>query len=409
MEQSKIMQILEETAYIRTSGSPEELKCAHYLMERCAEIGLCAHLEPFAVQMGTVRSASLEIDGVSIPCTGYKCAGSGTVEAPLFYLTNTDPWSLSQVMGKIVLLDGGGLRYWTYQYLCDNGALGYITYTGSCFHADRDIDQKELRPAVSKGRKLIGVNINAKSAVELMKGRPETAKIVLEAEEQQGFSHNVVADLPGEVPETIVISAHYDSTPLSVGTYDNMSGCVGVLGLAQYFTEHPHHYSLRFLFCGSEERGLLGSKAYCEAHQEDLGSILMDINMDMIGSIMGPFVCCCTCEEKLVHYLQYLGMEEGFGIKAYQDVYPSDSTPFADQGVPAVTFARDAPGSTAVIHNRYDTVEVLKAQQMEEDIRLIALFAQRMACAKHFPVAREIPENLKEKLDIYNFRKRDNK
>ena len=114
------------------------------------------------------------------------------------------------------------------------------------------------------------VNINAKSAIKLVNQNAANAKIVLNQDEWIGDSHNVILDLPGETDEMIVLSAHYDSTPLSQGVYDNMSGSVGLLGIADYFRQHPHHYSLRFLWCGSEERGLLGSKAYVAAHEEDL-------------------------------------------------------------------------------------------------------------------------------------------
>ena len=100
---------------------------------------------------------------------------------------------------------------------------------------------------------------------------------------------------------------------------------------------------------------------------------------------------------------------EGFGIRAYQDVYSSDSTPFADKGVPALSFARIAPQNTATIHNRYDTPAVMSAAQTEQDITFITAFVAAMANAKCCPVAREIPEAVKEKLDIYNFRKRPKK
>ena len=206
----------------------------------------------------------------------------------------------------------------------------------------------------------------------------------------------------------IVLSAHYDSTPLSQGVYDNMSGSVGLLGIADYFRQHPHRYSLRFLWCGSEERGLLGSKAYVAAHEEDLKKTVLNINLDMIGCIMGKFIACCTSEEKLVHYIEYLASETGFGMAARQGVYSSDSTPFADKGIPAVSFARIASGNTATIHNRYDTMDVMKAEHMAKDVAFITAFTEHMACAKHCPVSKEIPENMKEKLDIYLNRKRDN-
>ena len=37
MNKKKIMNIFRQTAYVRTGGSPEELKCAEYLKEQCQE------------------------------------------------------------------------------------------------------------------------------------------------------------------------------------------------------------------------------------------------------------------------------------------------------------------------------------------------------------------------------------
>ena len=160
------------------------------------------------------------------------------------------------------------------------------------------------------------------------------------------------------------------------------------------------------MFCGSEERGLLGSKAYVKVHEDELDKIALNINLDMIGCIMGKFIACCTSEEKLVHYIEYFANEIGFGLKARQDVYSSDSTPFADSGVPAVSFARIAPQNTATIHNSYDTRKVMKAEQVQEDVAFLVAFTDRMANAKLCPVSRTIPDNIKEKLDYYLLRKR---
>ena len=408
MNARDIMKIFEETAYVRMGGTQEELRTAEYLVAKCAEFGCEARLEAFDVDMATMETAMLLVDGAEIPCKGYLCAGSGEVEAPLYYLRNTDPYSLSQCKGKIVLIDGY-LGYWMYQDLLENGAVGFITYDGNANYADCDIDQRELRSYVSKGNKILGVNINAKSAISLIKNDAAMAKIVLKQEEYTGKSHNVILDLPGERPEYIVMTAHYDSTSLSQGAYDNMSGSVGLLAAVEYFSKHPHSYGLRFIWCGSEERGLLGAKAYCEAHEDELKDIVLNINLDMIGCIMGKFIACCTTEEALTHYIKYFSAELGFGIAVQQDVYSSDSTPFADKGIPAVSFARIAPGNTATIHNSYDTLAVMKGEQMEADNRFIIAFTQRMANAARCPVAREMPDNMKEKLDIYLARKRDKK
>lgn len=408
MDTNTLLQILNDTAYVRTGGSAEELRCAEYIAACCADFGPAASIEPFEVEMAAMHKAELWVDGERIPCEGYLCAGSGTVEAPLCYLPNTDPASLAKCKGKIVLVDTR-VTYWLYHDLLDAGAVGFVTYTGHVNYADHDIDPRELRSYVSQGNKILGVNIHVQDAARLIRGGAATAKITLEQEEWQGQSRNVVLDLPGEVEQTIVLTAHYDSVPLSQGAYDNMSGCLGLLALAEHFSHAPHRYGLRFVWCGSEERGLLGSKAYVKAHEAELERFVLNINLDMIGSVMGKFIACCTSEEKLVHYIEYMAAELGFGMAARQGVYSSDSTPFADAGVPAVSFARNAPPHAATIHNRYDTAQLLSGAQLAADIDFITAFTARMAGAVHCPVGREIPENMKERLDIYLCRKREKK
>lgn len=405
MDLKQIDQIFADTAYIRTGGSEQELKCAKYLQGKCAELGLKAEIEPFEVEMANIHKAVLTVEGKEIPCKGYLCCGSGAVEGELVYLPDKDAYSLSRCKGKIVMVDGY-LGYWVYQDLLANGAIGFITYDGDANYVDRDIDQRELRPHVSKGNKILGVNINAKDAIDMVNAGAKKVKIEIEQDEYVGQSRNVILDLPGESDEWIVLTAHYDSTSLSTGAYDNMSGSIGLLYIAEQFANKPHHYGLRFIWCGSEERGLLGSKAYCKAHEEELSKVVLNVNLDMIGCIMGGFLACCTAEDKLVHYIQYFASEYGFGIRPYADVYSSDSTPFADKGVPAVSFARIATKNTATIHNSYDTLKLMKAEQMLTDMMFINTFVERMANAKKCPVAREMPEKMKEKLDIYLCRKR---
>ena len=407
MNAKQIMKIFKDTAYVRTGGSPEELKTAQYIADRVSKMGLCAEILPFEVPMASIKEAVLTVDGEEVVCKGYLNAGCHEVEAPFYYLRSTDPYSLSQCKGKIVMIDGY-LGYWTYQDLLENGALGFITYDGNANYCDKDIDQRELRSYVHKGNKIPGVNINAKDAIELIKKGASCCKITLRQEEYTGNSHNVVLDLPGEIEEYVAFTAHYDSTSLSQGAYDNMSGSVGLLGIAEYFAKRPHRYGMRFIWCGSEERGLLGSKAYCE-NEDALKNCVLNINLDMIGCIMGKFIYCATAEDKLCHYISYLANEVGFPLDGRQGVYSSDSTPFADKGIPAVSFARIAPSNTATIHNGYDTYAVMKGEQMVEDINFIIAFTNRMVNAVRCPVARMMPDKMKERLDEYLCRKRPDK
>ncbi|HEY3789167.1 MAG TPA: M20/M25/M40 family metallo-hydrolase, partial [Urbifossiella sp.] len=121
---------------------------------------------------------------------------------------------------------------------------------------------------------------------------------------------NVVGVLEGSGPladETIVLGAHYDHLgygdgPLSAGgnaaqgkvhygADDNGSGTTGLLELARRFGEMKDRRGRRIVFIcfTGEERGLLGSKYYCEHPLFPLAKTAAMVNLDMIGRLRpGP-------------------------------------------------------------------------------------------------------------------------
>ena len=105
MNPKQIMEIFQDTAYVRMGGSPEELRCAEYLKDKCAGMGLEAQIVPFDVEMSTIKEARFFADGKEIACKGYLCSGSENVEAPLYYLRSGDAYAMSQCKGKIVMVD----------------------------------------------------------------------------------------------------------------------------------------------------------------------------------------------------------------------------------------------------------------------------------------------------------------
>ena len=154
--------------------------------------------------------------------------------------------------------------------------------------------------------------------------------------------------------------------------------------------------------------GLLGAKAYCEAHADDLKNHKLCINVDMTGVVLGRDIACCTSKESLVSYINYMGKEVGFNISAKQGVYSSDSTPFADKGVPSLSFARLAPRGGAEIHSRKDVIDFLDSENYYKTCEFINMFADRMVNSKVFPVEQIIPDNMKNEIEIYFGRKERN-
>ena len=80
MTKAQLRKIFDDTAYVRTGGSAEELRAAEYLQKVCRDMDLEAYLEAFPVELAKVEEAVLTIDGKEIPCKGYLLAGSGEEE-----------------------------------------------------------------------------------------------------------------------------------------------------------------------------------------------------------------------------------------------------------------------------------------------------------------------------------------
>ena len=407
MTHEQMRRIFADTDYVHRSGTPEELRAAEYLKARCEDLGVRAWLEPFPVAMGEIQEARVLADGREIPCKGLFCCGSGEVEGELYHMPALDPVSIAGARDKIVLLDSLGIGYFGYQDLMKAGARGLLFQSGNLYYPFADIEERDLRPhVVGEAGKVPCAMLHTGSAVDLLRSGAKRVSITVRQREWEGASHNVVAELPGRRDEWIVLTAHYDTTAFSHGAYDNMSGCVGLLGVLDALKDRQRNYGLRLIFCGSEERGLLGSKAWTRDHEAELPKAALNINLDMIGTWLGKFIARVSAEERLAGYLTYLGAELGFPVEAKVGVYSSDSTPFADKGVPALSFARLAGPNAAPIHCRYDTQEVLSMDQLERDVGFIAEFTRRMADSALCPVSRDIPEKGRTELDEDLFRKR---
>jgi hypothetical protein len=101
---------------------------------------------------------------------------------------------------------------------------------------------------------------------------------------------NIVGFVKGEKypGKFIVVSAHYDhlgkrGDKTYYGADDNASGTACLLGMAKYYNEHPHDYSLVFAAFDREESGLEGANAFVKIMQQEKKDIVFNLNMDMIA------------------------------------------------------------------------------------------------------------------------------
>lgn len=414
MSNYESFKLLEKLYFVRTGGSKEELQAANIIMQEAKSLGVEAHLESFKVDGSNILKASIKFlnPDIEVECAGVGMSSSTDekgITASFVYVPSYADAEVMDLQGKICLVHSKLVNVKLYKKLVEKKAAALVLCTGSVYDdaSQVDLDPYMYRERHYKHGKLPAVCIRMKDAEMILRAKPEKACLTIIQEEQLNDSHNVVATIPGssKADEIVVFTAHYDSVSYSKGAYDNATGSTGIMQLLAYFKKHQPERTLKFIWCGSEEMGLLGSIAYCNQHQEELKDHKMCINIDMIGVTLGFDIAVCTANMSLVNYVKYTSNEVGFPISVRQGVYSSDSTPFADNGVPSMSFARIAPEGGAKIHSRKDVIDYLEEENYYKTCDFIAFFASRLVNSKLFPVEREIPANMKEEIEYYFSRK----
>lgn len=405
----KNLALLEKLSFERVAGSKEEYQAAMIIKEEIEKLGLTAEIEPFEIEFPEEVTATFEITEPvkqSFTVTGVGMAGvTDGLEAEFFYGDDLDEISLSQMKGKIVLFNGS-VRYDAYKKIVKAGAVGFITFNGSVYDEEIELEERFLRPKLQELGKLPGVTMSIHDAEALVRLDPKKVKMAVSGKESTRTSHNLVVTLPGEIEDEIIcFSGHYDSVRHSKGVYDNATGALAILDFLAHFSQNKPKRTLKFIWCGTEERGLIGAAAYVKAHEESIEKYKLNINLDMLGVVLGKDVACVTGEEAVTHYIDFVAKELNFPIRTTTGVYPSDSTPFADGGVPAITFARGAAGGGAEIHSKKDVIDFISVESFNKTVDFIISFATRVIEAEIFPIPATMPEKMKEELDKYLLRK----
>lgn len=406
MDKMRAWQLLKDMSFVRVAGSPEDLKTAQLLKTVCDDAGVPTVIEEFEIDVVDINTATLEVlepEYQTFPVIGIGKSQNTPDEGVVGgfkYIEDATDTNLTDVEGKIVLLQGPAAPE-LMEKLHKKGALGYISLAGN-FYEDESI-QNELRPvnARGKGHPLPGLRIHISEAEKLVRAKPTKVRMVMQAETSKAISHNVVATIEGTdlKDEIIAFSAHCDSVPYSQGSWDNATGSVTIMELMHHFKEVGTRRTLKFIWCGAEEIGLVGSREYCKAHEAELKDYIFNINFDMTGVTIGFEKCCVSASEDTLHAIEYTAKLNNYPVKAELGTYSSDSTSFASAGVPACTFARLAPRGGAQIHNHNDTMDHLDPDSFMITANFVATFAGQLANAPVNPIPRKFADSVTEKIE----------
>lgn len=179
---------------------------------------------------------------------------------------------------------------------------------------------------------------------------------------------NVIADIVGtEKPdEFVVVGGHIDSWDGASGTTDNGTGTATTMEAARILAAigaRPRR-TIRFMLWGGEEQGLLGSRAWVQAHKEEMGKysacLVHDGGTNYVSGIAGMKEMRPQLETAFEHVLK-MGGELKFAIREIDAFRPigSDHEAFTAAGVPG--FFWDQAGRADYNHTHHTQFDTYAA------------------------------------------------
>lgn len=404
--------LTKKLSFVRYGGTAEEARAAQILMDEIAALGGEAELMPFEVPAYRINACSMKVTDPfekEIPCVPYGLSGEiaeDAQELALCYIEVNAPAAFcghEDLSGCAVMVNSP-LDFDMYYELVKRKASAVIVINNDKWYQtedDVDLPPRNVRPTMLAAGKIPTFAIRSREAADIQRAGAKRVKITLRQTEEQHESRNVLATVrgTGQTNECVVVTAHYDSVWVGTGSWDNATGAATIMYLYRHFLHNPPKRTMRFIWCGSEEQGLLGSRAYVAQHEKLLPDVRMCFNFDMCGTLLGSNRIFLTGTDELKTVCEMICNEAGYPAVMQTTVHSSDSAPFADRGIPGVGLSRGS--SSGEIHTRHDLMNPLSAEKLKMNGDFAIHLISRFVNAAVFPVKREMSEQMTKDLEKY--------
>jgi len=195
---------------------------------------------------------------------------------------------------------------------------------------------------------------------------------------------NTVGEIRGsEWPgQEVILGAHLDSWDLGTGVTDNGTGSMVVLEAARVIARSglKPKRTIRFVLFSGEEQGLLGSRAYAEAHAATADSIQAVLVLDNgTGAITGQALQGRKDLEGL--WKQLLAPVASLNADSVREASKSgtDHLSFLPYGVPGFNFDQLRRGYNHTHHSQSDTYDKAVEGDLKQAAAVMAVTAYQLA------------------------------
>jgi len=213
-------------------------------------------------------------------------------------------------------------------------------------------------------------------AIKIADKKPVTMRLnISTATKDKVTSGNVIGEIPGESDELIVVGGHLDSWDLGTGAIDDGAGVAITMEAARLVGElrgKPKR-TIRVILWGAEEVGLLGARAYAEAHKDELDKHIVaaesDFGAGRIWQLQTAFG-----EKSLAKAgpMQAVLRRIGVGPGGNQARGGPDVTPLKAAGVPVFTLQQNGWDYFDLHHTPDDTLDKVDPDDLAQNVAAYA-------------------------------------
>jgi len=412
---------LSETIGPRFGGSSNDQRGTDYIRSSFEKLGLNTWEQSFTIASGELVDYALEITEPAagpIPCYPLMFSSeNGPVEISgelVFIEGFEEPWIGPHLEGKIVV--------WTWPemdaLLANFPRLARVKPQAILVATPRLGEQPAHLQLTSDANKLnIKIPIffiTWQECLRLFQMKARRAHLTVHMEGKSLSTCNVIAELKGThfPDEIIVIGAHHDTVNEVPGSMDNASGVGMVLELARLYAGRGSRRTLRFVAWAGEEFSLLGSRHYLselkkkdkverekegfikDVDKTELDRHLFVISLDVLGLALSKDIAYVLGPENINAVLGFMTKELGIPYQVKSGYYGTDSIPFVQAGVPAVSFSCSNVAAENFMHTPLDIMANLDVDHVQRSGDFIDTFIQRStAQAQAWPFERSVPES----------------
>ena len=194
----------------------------------------------------------------------------------------------------------------------------------------------------------------------------ELAVLVIEAERRPSSGFNLAAR-KGRPERRVVFSAHIDAKDNTPGALDNAAGVVVLLLLAELLKEYEGRIGIELVpFNGEDHYSAAGEITYLRANDSRLNQVLLNINMDGLGSHKGKTIYSLyECPDELKATIQKtFTAQSGFGEGP--PWFQGDHMVFAMIGIPALALTSEnfVEILTEIAHTPKDSPDLVDCEKL---------------------------------------------